>query len=106
MIDREKAISVLKKMPICVECDASVATFTCCECENAFVAAIEALKQPDIVRCKDCISGEIKTLSWNGQQCVECHAHEEIGYDHEPDHPLDWFCADGKRKEEHDDQSI
>ena len=52
-----------------------------------------------IVRCKDCANGEVRTQSWDGVQYVECHAHEEEGYDHEDGHPLDWFCADGERKE-------
>ena len=50
---------------------------------------------PVVVRCKDCANGEVRTQSWDGVQYVECHAHEEEGYDHEDGHPLDWFCADG-----------
>lgn len=53
---------------------------------------------PVVVRCKDCANGEVYTQSWDGVQYVECHAHEEEGYDHEDGHPLDWFCADGKRR--------
>lgn len=59
----------------------------------------ELLKEQEaVVRCKDCANGEVCTQSWDGVQYVECHAHEEEGYDHEDGHPLDWFCADGKRR--------
>ena len=51
----------------------------------------------EIVLCKDCKHGDICTQSWDGAQYVECHAHEEEGYDHELGHPLDWFCADGEK---------
>ena len=61
--------------------------------------AVEALEQPEIIRCKDCKHGEIYTQYWDGAERVECHAHEAQGYDHEEPHYLNWFCADGKRKE-------
>ena len=47
----------------------------------------------EIVRCKDCKHGKIHGID------VECVAHEEISYDPEPWHPLDWFCADGERRD-------
>lgn len=50
-------------------------------------------EQEKIVRCKDCKHGKIHGID------VECVAHEEVSYDPEPWHPLDWFCADGERKE-------
>lgn len=46
----------------------------------------------ELVRCKDCMYGKI-----HGND-VECIAHEEVGYDPEPWHPLNWYCADGERK--------
>ena len=46
-----------------------------------------------LIRCKDCEYGIIH------ENEVECKAHDEIGYDPEPWHPIDWFCADGERKE-------
>ena len=46
----------------------------------------------NVVRCKDCKHGKIHGID------VECVAHEEVSYDPEPWHPLDWFCADGERK--------
>lgn len=48
---------------------------------------------PDaIVKCKDCKYGE----QYMGE--IKCTAHEETGYDPEPSHKLNWFCADGERK--------
>ena len=46
-----------------------------------------------IVRCKDCKHGKIHGID------VECVAHEEVSYDPEPWHPLDWFCADGVKRD-------
>ena len=43
----------------------------------------------ELVRCKDCKHAKLHGID------VECTAHEEIGYDPEPLHPLDWLCADG-----------
>jgi hypothetical protein len=48
------------------------------------------------VRCKDCKYGKIHGIN------VECIAHEEVRYDPEPWHPLDWFCADGERRYDND----
>ena len=50
-------------------------------------------EQEAVVHCKDCKHGEIHGID------VECVAHEEVSYDPEPWHPLDWFCADGERAE-------
>ena len=50
-------------------------------------------EQEAVVYCKDCKYGKIHGIN------VECIAHEEVGYDPEPWHPLEWFCADGERKE-------
>ena len=47
----------------------------------------------EAVRCKDCQYGIVH------ENEVECTAHQEQGYDPEPYHPLDWFCADGKKAE-------
>ena len=47
----------------------------------------------EAVRCKDCQYGIVHKNE------VECTAHQEQGYNPEPYHPLDWFCADGKAKE-------
>lgn len=85
MTEKEKAILILENIPICEKCDAPVATFTCCECENAFAAAIKALKQPDIVLCKDC---KHLRLKFNQKYCDWLDIFPK----------LDWFCADGERR--------
>lgn len=54
----------------------------------------EMREMTDVVRCKNCTNGII-----HGDE-VECTAHQEQGYDPEPYHPINWFCADGKRKGE------
>lgn len=55
------------------------------------IDSFDAHNAPELVRCKDCKHGKIHGID------VECVAHEEVGYDPEPWHPLDWFCADGER---------
>lgn len=84
---RNEAIEILDKMPLCNECDSSNFPYTCVECGDAFLMAMEALKQPDIVRCKDC-------------KYVECEGVEGFlvcdlsGFSHSPE----FFCADGERR--------
>ena len=53
---------------------------------------IEALKQPQIVRCKDCKHGVNETydLKENKIISIDCRFAET----HDPD----WFCADGERR--------
>ena len=51
---REKAYEIIDKHPLCTECDGSF-PYTCDECGEAFLTAFDALKQPKIVRCKDCL---------------------------------------------------
>ena len=97
---REKAYEILDKHPLCNECDSSF-PYNCDECGEAFLTAFDALKQPEIVRCKDCKWWDKK----NGSNYGYCNAckhgysspHWEIGiyrtYDGE------WFCADGERKD-------
>ena len=65
----------------------------CKGCSTIFDVTYKAGKDDSIVRCKDCKHGKIHGID------VECVAHEEVGYDPEPWHPLDWFCADGERQE-------
>ena len=89
MIDRNKAIEVLGKMPLCNECDSSF-PYNCAVCAEAFLMAMEALKQPEIVRCKDCIHYRYYGLS------VETVSECTIDHCENPD--ADWFCADGKRE--------
>ena len=49
----------------------------------------------DFVRCKDCEYCEYPNSE--KEWCIKGHLHGNAET---------WFCADGKRKEEHDDQSI
>lgn len=90
---REEAIQTLDKMPICVECDSSF-HIECDDCQNAFIMAIHALKEPEIIRCKDCI------LRGNEHKCVVAYLAKQKN---QPlflyDNRGEWFCADGKRKE-------
>ena len=57
--------------------------------EIAFGIAIEALKQPQIVRCKDCTF-----LHDEGNGEYGCTIHDDLYVSAD-----DWFCADGERKE-------
>ena len=56
-----------------------------------------AIQSPDVVRCRDCKHAELH--KWEGHEAIYCTCHEEQGYDPEPEHPLDWFCADGEIKD-------
>ena len=59
-----------------------------CDTEIALGMAIKALKQPEIVRCKECKYAEPSLLP---SKHPWCSIHE---FYREPD----WFCADGKPK--------
>lgn len=80
---REEAMGILDKMPLCNECDSSNFPYTCVECGDAFLMAIEALKQPEIVRCKDC-------KHFDG---IDCKVNDIVNIMN-----TDWFCADGERR--------
>lgn len=88
---REEAMDILDKMPLCNECNSSNFPYTCVECGNAFLMAIEALKQPEIVRCKDC-------RWWHKSETAEgfgdCGQVNGITLK-----PSNWFCADGEKAE-------
>ena len=80
--------------------DWSHAATMVCSIMTRIKKALDLLKrQPKIVRCIECKHGEICTQSWDDVMYVECHAHDEQGYDREQGHPLDWFCADGESKD-------
>lgn len=55
----------------------------------AFDMAVEALSQPEIVRCKDCKHGE------KCNSVYLCGKSRSFGMAHDPS----WFCADGERRE-------
>ena len=63
---------------------------------DAMKMAIEALKQPEIVRCKDCKHrNEANSPYWE----IWCERN-----DHGVDG--DWFCADGERKGEQHEECV
>ena len=86
---REEAIELLDILPLCNECDSNSFPYTCVECGDAFLLAMEALKQPEVVRCKDCIFGE---------QINDRYICTNAGHCQSKSNKPDWFCADGERK--------
>jgi hypothetical protein len=58
----------------------------------AFDMAIEALSQPEIVRCKDCKHGEKPQTFRYYPEITWCNKHSTS-------HNDDWFCADGERRD-------
>ena len=85
---REEAIELLDILPWCNECDSSNFPYTCVECGDAFLLAMEALKQPEVVRCKDCKYWH-ETI-YDTPKWMPCMSVQTSG---------NWFCADGERKE-------
>ena len=67
---REQAVQIIENMPISHEC------------REFFNLALDALRQPDIVRCKDC-----KHYMTIHCTCDGCCISD------------DWFCADGERRD-------
>ncbi len=94
LISRQKAIEEL--LSLNDQCNSVYYT----KCIDDAVYALEILPsaQPDIIRCKDC-----KWASYDCEWCLNPDA--PVGGDEcarlyiEPD----WFCADGKRKENKSD---
>lgn len=54
----------------------------------AFDMAIEALNEPEIIRCKDCRHGE------KCNSVYLCGKSRGFGMAHDPS----WFCADGEKR--------
>ena len=93
-MDRQRALEILDGMPICYECDGTV-PWSCDECGDAILMAGKALKQPEIVRCKDC---KYLIDHYGFMDDGYCKNMRETYYlKFKPED--DWFCADGKRKE-------
>ena len=62
------------------------------------ISELPIIRQPEIVRCKDCKHGSIyMTEDVCGKTLIECN-HPELG-DNIAIHAWDWFCADAERKE-------
>lgn len=87
---REEAIELLDVLPLCNECDSNNFPYTCVECGDAFQLAMEALKQPEIVRCKDCVN-----LINDPNDIPYCRWHRGLQF-----YGGDWFCADGRKRNE------
>lgn len=85
---REEAMEIIDKMPLCNECDSSNFPYTCVECGDAFMLAMEALKQPEIVRCKDCKF--FTTNKFDAEGYGNCK--KDVVWRNTT---TDWFCADG-----------
>ena len=95
---REDAIKLLDILPLCNECNKVSFPYSCVECGDAFLLAIEALKQPEIVRCKDCKFGLCINPNCDYEnRFIECMKYPiaNLRITHKPD----WFCADGVKIE-------
>lgn len=90
---RKEAIELLDILPLCNECDSNNFPYTCVECGDAFLLAMEALKQPEIVRCKDC-------KHWSAERINDfnkCRRWINVGVKNFATMG-EWFCADGERE--------
>lgn len=76
---REEAAQIIENMPISHEC------------REFFGLALEALRQPEIVRCKDC-------KHWDIGHTEECENSDSVCFHNGWCKP-DWFCADGEPKD-------
>ena len=91
---KEEAFNILDQFPRCTGCDDTF-PFKCNECDEAFYTALMALKQQDIVLCKDCMYYEPTPAKdepdrgWCNGRCSDLPAVHG-----------DWFCADGKGGEQ------
>lgn len=104
-MDRQRAMEILNGVRICCECDDTV-PWCCDECDAAILMAGEALKQPEIVCCKDC-KHRPKEPNWKtcesgfdiefpeGSKCP-CQCSGDGYYSWYPED--DWFCANGERR--------
>lgn len=73
---KNEAIQIIEKMPISHEC------------REFFDMVLKALKQPEIVKCKDC--------SYKHEQKGTCHNVNSICFGQYVNN--NWFCADGKHE--------
>ena len=80
---REQAAQMIENMPISHEC------------REFFDLVLDALRQPEIVRCKDC-----KYLIDHYGFMDDGYCKKMIeDYNAKLKPKKDWFCADGERKE-------
>ena len=93
---REEAIKILDILPLCNECDSNNFPYTCVDCGDAFLLAMEALKQPEIVKCKDCAYAIFKEGLVQPGHIVCTKPFTEHWQSVKPNN---WFCANAERKE-------
>ena len=53
----------------------------------------EYVKQPEIIRCKDCMHGRKHNID-----IIECMKAHDYNLERQEFHHKNWFCADGERK--------
>ena len=92
---KERAFEILNRFPRCAGgCDELPIKITCDECDDAFYTALKALKEPEIVRCKDCVH------RGDSKKCILAFVSEKQNF---PlffyDNRGEWFCRDGRREE-------
>ena len=89
----EEAYEFINKFPRCRGCDDDSYPLGCDECDDAFYTALNALKEPEIIRCKECVH------RGNPKKCILAFVAEKQDF---PvsfyDNRGDWFCGDGKKK--------
>lgn len=64
-------------------------------CNKLYADALELLKQPKVVRCKDC-KWYIEGYDIDGKWFTHCDGSVRTYGHTRPD----WFCADGERKDD------
>ncbi len=90
---KEEAYEFINKFTRCHGCVDDSYPLGCDECDDAFYTALKVLKEPEIVRCKDCRYYEPTPdkdepdRGWCNGICSDLPAVHG-----------DWFCADGKRR--------
>ncbi|MBR2999378.1 MAG: hypothetical protein IKF39_00130 [Oscillospiraceae bacterium] len=92
---KERAFEILDQFQRCdCDCRFDELPITCDECDDVFYTALKALKEPEIIRCKECVH------RGNPKKCILAFVAEKQDF---PvsfyDNRGDWFCGDGKRKE-------
>jgi len=105
MTDREK---VIKGLECCAHTDGSNCKYCPYDITGEDCTALmamdalallkeqEPLRQPEIVRCKDC---KHATMTADGKMCKYCAMDtDDFGDQRDVYHDANWFCADGERK--------
>ena len=105
MVDREKVIRLIEEeIDVCEIADQSFGTIDLQELRDILALLKEQKKQkfmvdsdgkitplPDVVRCKDCKNAVV----YDDNEVICTHI-DSNGNDK---HSIDWYCADGQRRE-------